>query len=273
MNATRKRKLALRGGIVVLALLAFVIVPGYFAAQPAFLQRYAGLSSAHQTWAESTHAKIACQRCHVAPTFAAQAGYDARMLGEFYLSLVRPDREPAAFGTPSNAACESCHLDLRTVSPSGDLNIPHRAHVSVLELDCNDCHNFLVHEKSPEGKTTPSMAGCLTCHDGETAKADCSACHTDKHQPETHLPASWLVEHPAEVVDDECNACHDWTANWCSDCHAKRPVSHVAEWRALHGAQVKDRRNCEACHEGPFCDRCHGEVPSVNLDPALQIVR
>ena len=41
-----------------------------------------------------------------------------------------PSREPTLFDKPTNEACLSCHIDLRTVSPKGDLNIPHRAHVA-----------------------------------------------------------------------------------------------------------------------------------------------
>jgi hypothetical protein len=36
---------------------------------------------------------------------------------------------------------------------------------------------------------------------------------------------------------------------------------------------VARHRNCEACHAAPFCTRCHGELPKLNLDPALKLVR
>jgi uncharacterized Fe-S cluster protein YjdI len=56
------------------------------------------------------------------------------------------------------------------------------------------------------------------------------------------------------------------------DCHADRPQSHGDDWRAVHGERVAEHRSCEACHIGAFCVRCHGEVPRLNYDPALELV-
>jgi hypothetical protein len=266
-----KRRLIVRGGMVALALVAFVFAPGYISTRPTFFDRYESLEEPYQAWTQSFHAGVSCQACHVPANLPMQLGYDVRMIGEFYLSIVAPSRQPALFESPTNGACSRCHMDLRTVSPSGDLNIPHRAHVEMLKMDCVDCHDFLVHSISPEGKNTPPMAGCLTCHDGETAKADCNACHTDKDAPDDHREQDWLVVHPQKVTGGECNTCHDWTEHWCADCHSKRPVSHTEDWRKQHRNKVEERRNCEACHEGDFCVRCHGEVPQRNFDPLLKI--
>lgn len=266
-----RRRLLVQAGLIVLFVIALVIAPGYAASRPGFAERYPAFRSAHGAWQESVHAKVACSSCHVPPTIAERTAYHVRMVGEFYLTMIAPDRDPELFERPSNAACASCHFDLRTVSPSGDVKIPHRAHVTVLEIDCVTCHDFLVHEKNPTGTNIPTMAGCMTCHDGVTAKDDCSACHTDKDRPTTHDAANWEFEHPA-AVDESCNSCHDWTERWCADCHAKRPASHSENWRADHRHRVTERRNCEACHEPAFCIRCHGEHPQRNLDPALKLV-
>jgi hypothetical protein len=273
LGGSGRRRLLVRAGIPFAVVAVFVLVPGYFASQPSFLSRYARLDSPYRTWSRSVHAKVACQRCHVLPGMMSQTTYDARMVGEFYLSLVMPGREPKLFEKPTNDACRSCHPDWRTVSPSGDLNIPHRAHVQVLKVQCIDCHRYLVHETSPEGKHKPTMAACLRCHDGRTAKNACSACHTDKVEPLTHRAADWLAVHPQRADGGDCNKCHAWTQRWCADCHAKRPRSHSADWRSKHGARVAKRRTCEACHKADFCARCHGEVPSLNFDAALKIVQ
>lgn len=268
----RRRMLLLAAAVTAGVLVLLVLVPGYLASRPAFLQRYARMDSAYGTWARSEHAKVPCSRCHVGPGELAQAGFRVRMLAEFYLAIAMPSREPVVFGKPTNEACQSCHIDLRTVSPSGDLNIPHRAHVSVLKIPCVRCHRYLVHTTSAEGKHTPPMAGCLQCHDGRTAKNQCSACHTEKLEPMTHRANDWLIVHPKKA-GAECNRCHKWTERWCADCHSKRPRSHGPEWRSQHGAAVRVHRNCEACHAGAFCRRCHGEVPTLGFDPSLKIVR
>lgn len=269
----RRRRLLVGLGIVVLAITVLVIVPGYIASQPAFLDRYESLSAPHQTWSTSVHAQVPCQRCHISPRRTAQAMYSLRMLGEFYLSVVLPSRQPRAFASPTNESCQSCHIDLRTVSPSGDLNIPHRAHVLVLKLKCVECHSYLVHRANPEGTHTPRMVQCLVCHDGKTAKRDCSACHANKNAPENHKAAGWLIIHSQEQKKTDCTKCHKWTADWCAQCHESRPRSHTKTWRGDHRLAVKARRTCEACHDGAFCIRCHGEVPSLNFNPALKIAR
>jgi hypothetical protein len=272
-TTTTKRRSWLRVGIAVLVVVVFIAVPGYIASKPQFLHRYEKLSGQYDTWSTSVHAQVPCQSCHIPPKRTSQLAYNARMLGEFYLSLVVPSRQPKVFAAPTNEACQSCHIDLRTVSPSGDLNIPHRAHVAVLKLKCVDCHNDLVHTTNAAGTHTPSMVKCLTCHDGRSAKRDCSACHTNKRAPESHRAADWLIVHPQEQKRDDCTKCHKWTANWCADCHSSRPRSHTKTWRSDHGAAVKSRRTCEACHEASFCIRCHGELPSLNFDPALKLVK
>lgn len=269
---TNRRRLLLIIGVAILVIALFGIVPGYFATRPQFLARYSNLKNAHGTWSTSVHAQASCQSCHISPKWTAQAVYDVRMLGEFYLSFVMPSRQLDLLSTPTNEACSSCHIDLRTVSPQGDLNIPHRAHVAVLKLKCVECHEFLVHETNPEGTHNPRMVKCLTCHDGKKAKNSCSACHTNKALPENHKAADWVIVHSDKQKEIDCAKCHKWTEKWCAQCHATRPRSHTKTWRSDHGKQVKIRRNCEACHDAAFCVRCHGEVPSLNFNPALKPV-
>ncbi len=270
---SRWRPRLVLGAIVVGTVLLLVVLPGYLASKPAFFDRYPGLSSQYEPWSASTHVQASCQDCHVPPGVISQVGYGARMVGEFYVSLVWRSREPSVFETPTNAACLSCHDDLRSVSPEGDLRIPHRAHVTILEMECVECHNFLVHETNPKGEYLPPMSGCLRCHDGDIAKDTCTACHTEKSVPDGHLADDWTVVHASKADDPECVDCHAWTENWCADCHTRRPASHVDDWRAVHGDRVEEHRGCEACHEGPFCVRCHGEVPQLNLDPTLELVQ
>jgi hypothetical protein len=272
-SGTGGRRRLVIAAAVALALLVLVAIPGYLATRPGFFSRYPGLSRQYAPWATSTHAGYGCEECHVRPRLLDRSLYRVRMTGEFYVSIFSSARIPSAFPTPTDEACLVCHSDLRTVSPKGDLRIPHRAHVSILKMRCVECHDFLVHEKSPEGKHMPTMAACLRCHDGDTASDACSACHTAKAAPATHRAADWLVVHGGQTAGAECEKCHKWATDWCADCHAHRPRSHGADWRAAHGRQVARHRGCEACHAGSFCSRCHGEVPKLDLDPTLRLVR
>jgi len=267
----RDRRL-LRLGAVLLAITVFVIVPGYLALQPQFMERYPNMETELHAWEMSVHSKGSCQTCHVPPRITSQTAYSIRMLGEFYVSRVLRSREPDLLSRPTNDACASCHFDLRAVSPSGDLNIPHQAHVEILKMECVECHEYLVHEESLEGKHSPRMIMCMECHDGEQAKDACAICHTEKAAPEEHGSPEWVVIHPQEQSEVDCESCHGWTEDWCVECHTRRPRSHGDEWRSMHRLSVEERRNCEACHEADFCIRCHGEVPSLNFDPALELV-
>lgn len=267
----RARRFALVFAAAVLALGLFVAVPAYVSSRPAFFQRYPDLQATYDSWADSTHAEVECVECHVAPTPIARTGYRLLMVGQAYLSSFGPSA-PDVFASPTNGACLVCHNDLRTVSPKGDLQIPHRAHVQILEMKCVECHEYLVHEESPSGGHEPEMEGCLRCHDGDRAKNSCWACHTEKAAPASHATDDWLVRHAEESDDPECAGCHDWSGEWCVQCHETRPKSHVTDWRAVHGAAVAEHRNCEACHTGEFCVRCHGELPPLNFDPSLELV-
>jgi hypothetical protein len=272
-SGSKRRRSILIAAVAAVLIVFFIAAPMYLALQPKFMQRYTHFTGHYESWSTSVHAKAACQRCHVSPSWTAQSVYGVRMLGEFYLSLVSPSRQPKLFPLPTNAACRSCHDNLRTISPSGDLNIPHRAHVDVLKMPCVECHSTLVHKENHLGNHRPSMATCLKCHDGKQAKSECSACHTNKNLPLNHRAADWVVIHPEMQTKVDCKACHQWTAHWCAECHAKRPKSHAANWRAKHGQVVKVRRNCEACHAPTFCVKCHGTVPQANFNPSLKLVK
>lgn len=262
-----------RAVIAVAAVLVLAVLPAFLSGRPGFFGRYPGLQDKYEPWAKSTHVSASCSDCHTPPDLVSTTVHAARMVGEFYVSLVSRSRVPDVFPTPVSEACEECHYDLRSVSPKGDLLIPHRAHVTILKMECVECHDYIVHEPSPEGKRTPMMAGCLECHDGDTAKDACTACHTEKGAPDTHKAQDWVVVHAQRGDDPECETCHAWTPDWCVDCHGRRPRSHGDDWRAVHRDQVAVHRNCEACHDGVFCEECHGEVPALNLDPNLEIVR
>ncbi|MHB8762178.1 MAG: hypothetical protein ACYC6J_07335 [Coriobacteriia bacterium] len=268
----RTRLRWVRTAVAVCFVLALVGLPAYLSALPGFFGRYPALAEQHSEWRTSSHMAVSCDQCHVEPRPVPRAAYRARMVGEFYVSLVARDRVPGLFPRPKNAACLDCHSELRTSSPKGDLQIPHRAHITILEMECVQCHNYLVHELSPEGGHTPPMAGCLKCHDGDTAKDACRACHTEKAAPPDHATEDWLIVHAGHSQDPECATCHKWKRDWCADCHRDRPRSHGPDWRQVHGERVAQHRSCEACHSGTFCVRCHGEVPALNHDPALELV-
>ncbi|TLM99356.1 MAG: hypothetical protein FDZ75_00240, partial [Actinobacteria bacterium] len=204
----RRRRTVELVGVAVLVAIVVLVVPAVVASQPAFMKRFTDTVPAYRTWAVSVHAEVPCRSCHSSPGLVGQGAGAYRMLGAFYRSVFLREREFGDVTSPPNDACSSCHVDLRAVSPTGDLRIPHRAHVSVLKMRCVTCHRYLVHDKSVEGDHRPRMADCLRCHDGKRAKNACATCHTRKAAPRSHAATDWVEVHASRQQGAGCPRCH-----------------------------------------------------------------
>jgi hypothetical protein len=147
------------------------------------------------------------------------------------------------------------------VSATGDLLIPHRAHVEVLEVGCPTCHQDLVHSENTKGFNLPEMSTCMElCHDGEKSTAECIKCHTRKQVPDDHLEEDWLLVHSEMIDTVDCGECHAWSPDYCADCHSELPESHsVGNWKDLHQYPAVERgeQGCMTCHDEEKCLECH----------------
>jgi hypothetical protein len=259
--------------VILVLVIAIVLIgtPLYSTGKPSFFKRYPKLIPYYETWAKSTHAQVMCWQCHLVPGQLNNSLFRIRMIAEFYVSIVS-NRTPNVLIKPPNEACTRCHYLERKASPSGDLKIPHLAHVKVLKLRCIYCHKWAVHFKNPEGKNTPRMVTCLKCHNGKKATNKCTACHKEKIYPVSHRAKNWLQIHSQKQKEINCKRCHGWVKKFCSTCHKSKPASHKGYWRTTHRLRVAQRRNCEACHQPSFCVRCHGEVPQLNISQAPKFV-
>jgi hypothetical protein len=210
-------------------------------------------------WTTSTHAQMSCVQCHVEPGVGGFLKFSAKAIPAFYSQVLQGPSSTNVLGAPRKKACNKCHTTYRQVGPSGDLLIPHRAHVVVLGLECDECHESLVHSNNRRGFNRPEMEGCLEkCHDGVKAKDECSACHSAKSVPKSHKSKGWLQVHGKEAETQDCGECHDWTPKYCEECHSKRPASHSGNWKKDHAAPAKERSaGCLVCHEDAFCEECH----------------
>jgi hypothetical protein len=243
--------------LVVVALLA---LPVFSTLQPGYYRRYPGLGKRMDNWATSTHSRMSCVDCHVEPGVGGFLSFAARSVPAFYSQLFEGANSTNLLSAPSRRACQKCHTTYRTVAPSGDLLIPHRAHVVVLKMDCVDCHKNLVHSPNRRGFNRPEMETCVsTCHDGVKATNQCVKCHTRKQTPASHKRKDWAQIHGQAAETEDCGRCHDWSPNnFCADCHKKRPASHAGNWKTDHGSHAKTRgKGCLVCHTEEFCKKCH----------------
>lgn len=255
------RRLLLKWGAAALglAVVILLVLPVISVLQPDYYRRYPTLGPRMDHWKTSTHSQISCGECHIEPGAKGFLAFSAAAVPDFYSQLIKGSDHTNLLEPPSRAACRKCHTKYRTVAPSGDLLIPHRAHVEVLEMDCVACHKDLVHSVNRHGFNRPEMETCLECHNGDSASNECIDCHTRKHTPANHERSDWLKIHGTMSEKQDCGACHDWTPGYCGDCHSKRPASHVGNWKTGHASHAEIRRDgCLVCHGGQkFCDRCH----------------
>lgn len=258
---SRRRRILMWGALGVLGvLLAGILIPGFSVTQAGYYRRYPGLDRRMDYWAHSTHSKMSCVDCHVEPGVGAFVTFAAKAIPAFYSQLITGPTDTNLLGAPGRKACEKCHTKYREVAPSGDLLIPHRAHVQVLGMECGECHKNLVHSLNRRGFNRPEMEDCLKqCHDGKTASNECVDCHTQKNAPKSHKETNWLEVHGRQPNMQECAQCHDWTPKYCEECHKQRPASHAGNWKKDHAAPAKARGDgCLVCHdEQKFCGECH----------------
>jgi hypothetical protein len=246
-------------GAAALAILVAIALPVISMLQPDYYRRYPDLGLRMDHWETSTHSRISCAQCHIEPGVGGFVSFAAKAVPAFYSQLTQGPDATNLLQPPSKAACQKCHTGYRSVAPSGDLLIPHRAHVEVLDMQCVTCHEKLVHSMNRHGFNKPEMELCLTCHDGDTASDACADCHTRKNTPESHAQADWLAVHGSAAESAECGGCHDWTPDYCAECHEKRPASHVGNWKTDHAESARLRgEGCVVCHGGEeFCAKCH----------------
>jgi hypothetical protein len=246
--------------VIALVLIVLLGLPVFSLLQPRYYERYEDLGPRMENWRESTHARISCSSCHIEPGIGGFVSFATKAIPAFYSQLLHGPRPENLLSTPGREACQRCHTGYRQVSATGDLLIPHQAHVEVLELDCAVCHEELVHADNTQGFNAPKMTMCLElCHDGEQASAECTDCHTRKQVPDDHLREDWLLVHSEMVDTVDCGECHAWSPDYCADCHAERPEGHAGNWKKLHQypALERGRDGCMTCHDEESCLECH----------------
>ncbi|HET6498088.1 MAG TPA: hypothetical protein VFH17_03435 [Coriobacteriia bacterium] len=255
----RRRRFRLLAVVIAPVIVVLLVWPLVSLLQPTYYERYPHLRERMDNWRVSTHGRMTCAGCHIEPGVRGHLEFAARSIPAFYSQLIEGPHEENLFAPPGREACQQCHTSFRQVSADGDLLIPHRAHVEILEIDCVQCHSELVHAESPEGFNRPSMRGCLEqCHDGEIARAECVNCHTRKHVPDDHLREDWLEIHARMVETQDCGECHAWTPDYCQECHARRPASHAGNWKTAHSERARVRAaGCMVCHSEESCRECH----------------
>jgi len=149
---------------------------------------------------------------------------------------------------------------------------------------CKDCHSeFPGLKPNSPMKPTDFEVDCTTCHSGKSAykhgrpylshviaPKECKGCHGGRVLPWTakHERDDWLTQHGPEALEvgkDSCFKCHEFGLQFCDECHAKKPPTHLPreQWLVNHVPKARaDTRACFTCHKADFCKKCH-----VNHEP------
>ncbi len=255
-------------GTIVLAILALLIVPNLVAFSPS----YCGTCHVDQyaAWTHATHKNVTCTDCHIPrdtwSAFKARIGMLDKLV--YLTGIYATKHNVMGFeSVPPDSSCNFCHKAKRSVTPAGDLIIPHASHTKLQKLRCAQCHKELVHSAAAKSGKKPSMIGCYRCHDGKTAPNSCSVCHTEKALPQDHRAADWLRTHSDIQKRDPsyCDGCHGWVADYCAECHKRKPRSHDKTWPQTHqGLMATDRKDgCAKCHGTEKCQSCHTKTTKI----------
>ena len=207
---------------------------------------------------------------------------------------------------PQDAVCLECHdagrVPMSWLPKAREFDFSHQYHVDTLGRDCESCHTDLRIEGETTQAALPSMADCMTCHNGLRAPRDCSACHTTPVgdlKPDSHA-VGWKDDHGkvARLSDTSCVPCH--AVSECQDCHDGALLNEMAtlgaglqapfaptigeageglimqgvhglNFRFLHGLEARGKSSeCITCHEldaGDFCAECHNPDAAADVRP------
>jgi len=213
-----------------------------------------------QQTAASSHAEVACVRCHVPSGPAARLAYAYHMIFGMGLRLAPVNSGPVA-GIP-NDTCLSCHQAvLKQVVSNNGINIKH-SDCSKGRL-CTDCHSNVAHGVAVKWAQTYQMNQCLDCHATSKVRSDCTMCHSARSEQSRLNTGEWAVTHGPNWKQTHgmgdlqtCVSCHP--NDFCVRCHGI-PLPHNADFIRTHPlAAASNRQDCAVCHTQTFCTNCHG---------------
>ncbi|MCG8419363.1 MAG: cytochrome c3 family protein [Proteobacteria bacterium] len=220
-------------------------------------------------------AESACRPCHA--IVRATAGDAGRM------------DTPAGDGRTPATRCVACHLGYdaardhvpRVYIPVPNIKFSHARHADE-GIACTGCHGDLAAENTALATRDqlPSMASCLSCHDGKRAPSQCTTCHLAGAggRIQTHYTSGVLApsgvlygarhsigfrtDHRAAAQNnrDYCQNCH--RKSECVQCHngSIKPWGfHQGDYVTSHAIDARrNQPDCGSCHRSQtFCTGCH----------------
>jgi len=255
------------------------------------------------TWQASDHAKVACIQCHT------------EINATHFFKLIHFTKKynlPIQVKTPvADSTCESCHSNNRTITPTGDLIVPHQNHAKA-GVACVTCHIGVAHGGIAERQATIDtdlgswtavmgrqnmsqqyktigMSDCVACHKDNTASKapqNCEACHSRIVTPPSHKTAAWVANgvhgQQAQNDIDACNKCHSNTLSLVRVPNDNKAIAyarsnsfcadcHSKNKPASHNVKPFLHGN-QATQNRSNCLICHDENKATKADGANKTV-
>ncbi len=205
------------------------------------------------------HKSVSCYSCH---RTSGLTGLATEKLKEVRMVGAQLRGKESGWSTPiGNTVCLRCHEKItKGVAVAGKIKVSHE---EILQegYSCQECHTASGH--SPK-ELDPSLAmeRCSFCHDGRSARQDCSLCHTNNVLAKNKTVPLKEPTHPIRGEAKHgvgniytCKGCHAEAV--CSKCHLAMP--HPDNWTYRHGNEaIKQPKACSTCHIAEvMCRDCH----------------
>ena len=239
----------------------FLVLPVVSMLQPGYYRRYPALGQRMDHWATSTHSKISCAQCHIEPGAKGFLTFAAESIPAFYSQLLQGPTNTNLLKAPSRAACQKCHTSYRRVAPE-------RRPAHPAPRARRDAQARM--RRLPQGpralaqppRIQPARDGGRASRSVTTATRRATSASTAtpaRRRPPATRRRTGSRSTGAWPRPKTAATCHDWTPDYCAECHEKRPPSHVGNWKKDHGPLAKQRGDgCLVCHGGEkFCKECH----------------
>ncbi|MDF2946625.1 MAG: NapC/NirT cytochrome c domain protein [Bacillales bacterium] len=275
--------------------LLFAYLGVHQTSQSKFCASCHNLSPEVYTWKASSHSKVECTQCHIAPGMKNLAIRKVMGVKEVYAKIT--DSYPAQIVSNSDIpdkSCERCHkMKNRNVSPSGDLIIPHNKHKDK-KVPCVKCHSGVAHgeiddrganfktdydkwdklvgiEMMKDVKhTRPKMSTCMNCHEAKQAPLNCDACHKTKMLPYSHRDKKFVQTglHGRMAFKElqECNICHSYMSKKPVPEFKVQSASDRILGNAAVGIKSKDKQLIEYAKTNTYCIDCHKKRPNSHAE-------
>ncbi len=269
----RKLRMVLLGGLILSgsSLLFAGLLTGsaaWYTSRSEFCLSCHIMEPYYQSWQESSHANVACIKCHFPPGAAEKVR--GKMLGLVQLSkYITRSEGPRPVAEIADASClrSGCH-ETRTLAGRVDFHgIPfdHTPHLENLrrgkQLRCTSCHSQIV-QGSHMSVTTST---CFLCHfKDEHFNEGLGACTRCHQIPEETFELGGNVTFSHELAFEkgvDCQNCHgdlirgngEVPQRTCQSCHNRQiDYEKFADHELMHQIHVTDHK--------VECLDCHGEI-------------